>query len=291
MDFPLIRSACISMVLGPTLAWAQDVEEVPQEAPPVEQEAPPVEAEASPEEPPEPAAPEDLSRHRISFNALVERSIGTTSAPVAFNWRESTVQVAATSSFLVELNNFNSARVGVLARIPTNGLIVEVGLNYAEVWDTPSSVLLSRTPYRQAGRPDRGELDVALGLPLAEGIVTTAPKWFPAVQLVFNAYGGLRYSIYPTGYRGMNWREVGGALVSPSLSLLEVENLEDARLAAMQVDPGRYGLTAGFGNDIYFKQGLFLSPRVMFGVPLLAPASQTELFFWADLSLAFGVAF
>ena len=130
-----------------------------------------------------------------------------------------------------------------------------------------------------------------MGLPLAEGVVTTAPRWFPAVQLVFNAYAGVRYAVYPSGYRGLRAGQVASSILSPALLQDEIDNLDDARLDSMQVDPGRYGVLLGFGNDIYFKQGLFISPKLMVAVPLFAPTNGTNLLVWADCTLALGVAF
>lgn len=233
---------------------------------------------------------DDLERYRARFDVLADRAIGTTSRPVEFNWRRSPAQLALTGSYLSELNNFNSMRAGAAVRLPTGGVLMELGLSYAAVWHSPSSRLLALTPYRQPGRPDRMELDVVLGLPLAEGIVTTAPSFFPAVQLVFNAYAGLRYLIYPTGFAQMRPGEVTSAILSPLLTEIELENLERSRLSSMQLDLGRYGLMFGLGNDLYFKQGLFLSPRLLLAIPLLAPATQTELLMWADFSLSIGVA-
>jgi len=232
-----------------------------------------------------------LSPYRAPFEVIAERAIGTTSTPVEFNWRRTEVQLAAFGDHLFELNNFNSLRAGGMARFPSGGLIFEVGLSYVWVWDTPSSLQLALTPYRQPGRPNRVELDFTVGVPLAEGVVTTFPRYFPAVELVFNVYGGVRYLNYPTAFSGMRFRDVVGALVSATITDAERDNLEDNRLQAMVVDPGRYGLMAGFGNDIYFKQGVFISPRLMMAVPLLAPATETDLLFWADLSVAVGVAF
>ncbi len=261
---------------------------------PEEPEGSPPEASDEPADQPadEPAdEPDDtLSRFRTPFEVLAERAIGTASTPVEFSWRRSRVQLAATGNHYFELNNFNTIRAGGAARIPTGGMLLELGLSYAWVWDTPSSELLALTPYRQPGHPRRLELDAMLGVPLAEGVVTTFPRVFPAVQLVFSAYGGLRYLIYPGGFEGMRFREAAGALLSPALTETEVANLDDVRLDAMQVDTGRYGLMAGFGNDIYFKQGLFVAPRALFAVPLLAPVSGTSLLLWADFSLAIGVA-
>ncbi len=232
-----------------------------------------------------------LSRFRTPFGVLVERTIGTSSRPVEYNWRRSTVQVAATGDHLFELNNFNSLRAGGMARFPAGGAIMELGLSYVWVWDTPSSELLAFTPYRQPGRPARLELDLTLGVPLAEGIVTASPRFFPAVEMVFAGYAGLRYLIYPGGFEGMRAREVASASASPMLTEAELANLEDKRLDAMQVDTGRYGLMLGVGDDLYFSQGVFIAPRLMMAVPVLALASQTQLLFWADLSITVGVAF
>ncbi len=232
-----------------------------------------------------------LSRHRTRFDLLAERTIGTASKPVAFNWRRTKVQVAATGSFPFELNNFNTLRAGGLLRLPSRRSIFEIGVLWAEVWDTTSSDLLALTPYRQPGRPSRLELDFTLAYPLAEGVVTASPRIFPSVQMVFNGYAELRYMVHPTGWGGMRPGQVIGAILSPSLTDIEVDNLNDHRLQAMQTDRGRYGLMVGFGNDLYFEQGIFVSPRLMMAVPILAPVSQTELLVWADFNLAIGVAF
>ncbi len=243
-------------------------------------------------EEPAPVGEEDpLTPYRARFDELAERTIGTVSKPVAFNWRRTKVHLAAAGAFPFELNNFNSARVGGMARFPTGGALIELQIAYVKVWDTPSSRLLAFTPYRQPGRPTRLELDVGLAYPLAEGVVTAFPRFFPAVELVFNAYFDFRYLIHPAAYQHMKPGKVITAILSPRLSEDEVDNMDNARLDAMKMDTGRYGLMAGFGNDVYFEQGLFLSPRVMVAVPILAPASGTELYVWAELSMAIGVAF
>ena len=233
---------------------------------------------------------DSLSRFRTPFDVLAEQAIGTTSVPVEFNWRRSKVHLAATGNHYFELNNFNSLRAGALARFPSSRTVLEVGASYAFVWDSPSSQLLALTPYRQPGRPPRIELDVNLGYPLAEGVVTTFPRAFPAVQMVFTAYGGFRYLLYPNGFSEMTVREIGSALLSPTMTRVERNNLDDARLDAMQIDSARYGAMLGVGNELYFRQGLFVAPRLMMGVPVLAPITGSELWFWADLSISVGVA-
>ncbi|MEN0064900.1 MAG: hypothetical protein AAGA48_22335 [Myxococcota bacterium] len=259
-------------------AWAQDAEPVE----PVETSEPAPSPEASDEDP--------LSRYKTPFQVLANRTIGTVSSKLAFNWRRTKIQVGGTGSFLFELNTFNSARIGALIRRPTNSVMIEFGVSYTRVWDSESSRQLAMTAFRQPGRPSRLELETQVAIPLAEGVVTAMPRWFPSAQLVFNATLGFRYSIYPTGYAELRPGQVAAALFQPALSEAELANLEEARLDAMAVDPARYGITAGFTNDIYFERGIFVSPRVQFAVPALAFVTNSSLPFWVDVSLAVGVA-
>jgi hypothetical protein len=226
----------------------------------------------------------------VPLAELAERTIGTASQPVEFNWRRTTAQGAVTGSQLFELNNVTSLRVGGLARFPTGGMIVEVGASYVRTWDTPASQLLALTPYRQPGRPDRMDIDVNVAVPLAEGVVTAAPRFIPSLQLVLNGYVGFRYALYPDGFAGMKAGDVLLAVLSPSLTQAEIDTLDDRRLDAMQVDSGRYGLMIGLGNDLYFKQGFFVSPRFLVAIPVLAPISQTNLLLNGEVTLAIGVA-
>jgi hypothetical protein len=96
--------------------------------------------------------------------------------------------------------------------------------------------------------------------------------------------------VWPTAFRGLTFGQTMGAIFSPALSRRELDNLEDARLDAMAVDRGRYGVVAGFGNELYFKPGLFVAPRIVLAIPVLAGASQTDLLLWADFSVSVGVA-
>lgn len=236
-------------------------------------------------------AEDPLSPYRTPFPVLTERVLGTTSRPVEFDWRRGKVQVGGGVRQLAELNNFNSLGAGVVARFPTNGMVFETTVEWVEVWDTPSSELLALTPYRQPGRPARVDLDFALGIPVAEGIVTAARRWFPPMQLVFLGYVGLRYSVFPGAFEGMRFGEATAALLSPVVGPTELENLDSKRLDAMQVDTARYGPMIGIGNDFYFAQGVFVSPRANLAVPLFVLATQSNLRWWSDVTLRAGVVF
>lgn len=262
-------------------AWAQ--EPAPSEP---TSDAPAADAPAAEDTPEDPLAP-----YRLPLLDLAERTIGTASRPVAFDWRNTHLQLGGAASFLTELNNFDSARFGATARFPGEKLIFEVDVSWVGVWSTRSSRMLALTPYRQAGRPKRGELGLGVAVPLAEGIVTLSPRIFPAAELVFNGYAELRYHVYPTGFRGLNWKQVGKALLAPQLSQAELDNLDPARLGGMELDPARYETLVGIGDDLYFDGGFFVSPRVMVAVPLLAPATGTKLLLWGEARLMMGVAF
>ena len=240
------------------------------------------------EEPPPPApdgGPDDLRRYRTPFPVLAERAIGTASQPVEFIAGPG--PLAATGDQLLS-STTSTACAPRLFRCLLEACCTKeelrLGLGHA------SSELLALTPYRQPGRAPRVELDLQVGLPLAEGSVTTRPRWLPAAQLVLNGYVGLRYLFYPSSFEGMRAGEVFTALVSPRLTRTERENLQERRLDAMRLDAARYALQVGLGNDLYFRQGVFLSPRAMLALPVLAPATRTQLRLSGSLTLAVGAA-
>lgn len=232
-----------------------------------------------------------IAPFRTPFPELTERVIGKASRPVEYDWRRSRAQVGVAGHQLAELNNFDSQRLGAVGRFPTSGLLLEVGLGYVFVRDTPSSEDLALTPFRQPGRPSRVELDVLVSFPVAEGVVTTAPRWMPALQLVFLASVGLRYSAYPGGMESMTLGERARAVLAPGLTEQETANLDGRRPDAMQIDPARYSPMVAIGNDIYLPQGVFFAPRATLAVPLLAGAVESELRWWGDIALSAGLAF
>lgn len=275
----MIRSVLITaLLLG---SGASQAEEAPR--------PPPAETDAQAE--PKPPVDTSIDQHRIPFEELNERMIGSTSQAVRFNWRRVTVGVGATFSSLLELNNFGSNRLGVAVRRPLFGMMGELAITRVSTWSTPSSDLLSLTPYRQAGRPTRWELDFNLAFPLAEGVVTAWPGWFPATQLVFSATGGARYLFYPGSWEGMTLLEGSQALISPYLNEVELSNLESGRNPGMTIDRARYGLLAGLQVDVYFHQGAYLSPRALLGLPLLSGFGGDAVGFWWELSVGLGWAF
>ncbi|WP_309894595.1 hypothetical protein [Archangium sp.] len=249
------------------------------------------EAQAPEPSPAEPEQADDtLEGFRTPLDALTERMIGAASKSVRFDWRRSTLGFGLIGSELLERNNFGSTRFGLMARKPFGSFVGEVAITRAFTWGTDSTEKLALTPYRQHGRPSRFELDVNVGYPLAEGVVTVLPSFFPSTELVFSANAGFRYLVYPGSMGGMKFQQVATSLLAPRLSDHELGKLESSRPGGMQIDPARYGLLAGLSVDVYFGSGGFLSPRAMLAVPLLGPVTGTGLGFWWELSLGLGWA-
>ncbi|MEL6548161.1 MAG: hypothetical protein AAFQ82_26275, partial [Myxococcota bacterium] len=194
-------------------------------------------------------------------------------------------------SQLSELNTFRSGRYGLLLRTPLGrSLLGELGLSYVRTTSTQSSETLALTPFRQAGRPSRLEVELNLSLPLAEGVVTTLPSFVPPLEMVFSLTTSLRYAYYRGSQNGLSLRRSFSNAFRPSLTQQELDNLESRRLGGMVIDPARFALMAGFTQDIYFSSGAFISPRAMLNIPL-GGITETTLSFWWEISVAAGWTF
>lgn len=228
-----------------------------------------------------------LDRHRTPVEVLTEKMIGTASRAVRFDWRRKSVGVGLLGSQLLELNNFKSARLGAMLRVPLGSFMTEFAATRVLTWGSESTEKLALTPYRQLGRPNRFELDFNLAYPIAEGVATARPGFVPATQLVFSAVAGFRYLIYPSSFSNATFGEAASAIVSPQLSTREIENLEGARLAGMQIDKGRFNLLAGLSLDVYFGSGGFVSSRAL----IAGPITGSDLGWWWELTAGAGWMF
>ncbi len=240
-------------------------------------------------EAPPPAAPPDqpLEHFRTPLDVLTERAIGTTTRPVRFDWRRSAVGFGVTGSQLVELNTFWSWAVGVVVRKPFAGVLGQLTVRRVETSETDSSQKLALTPYRQYGRPSRFELEVGVDLPLAEGVVTAWPRFFPAAEVVLSATGALSYSLYLESFHGAKWTNTAD-FFAPTLVTREKDNLLSTRPPGMEVDSARYALFVGLSTDVYFQSGFFVSLRTMVALPL--PLEGSRLGWWWAPSLSLGLA-
>lgn len=272
----MIRNGLILALMA--LPWvARAVEPAPGEPPATEA----VEEESPKED-------HTLERHRTPLEALSERTLGTASRAVRFDWHKSRIGFGVVGSEILELNNFFSARIGGLVRAPLGSFMAELAISWVATWGSHSSELLALTPFRQFGRPGRLQLDFNFGFPLAEGVATARVGFIPATELVFSLNAGFRYFYYPGSMAKLSAGEVAGAIFSPRLSDTEIENLQSATLPGMQVDRGRYNLLIGFSLDIYFQPFIFIAPRMMISPPIFAIGSP-GLGWWWELSLSAGV--
>ena len=229
-----------------------------------------------------------IDRHRTPFEVLNERLLGSACRAVRYDWRRAKFGFGAEVGQVLELNNFVSTRVGAFVRVPFGSLLGELGVVRVFTSGTDSSDKLGLTPYRQAGRPSRFELDVNLAFPVAEGVATASPGFFPATELVLSGVAGLRYRYYDGELSGMTFADSLRALVSPTLSAQELASLEGSRLPGMQIDGGRYGLVLGGTLDIYFQAGFVVTPRLMVS-PFSWSFTSPGLGWWWELTLDLGM--
>jgi hypothetical protein len=232
-----------------------------------------------------------LKAYQLPFDTLLEQTVGSASRAVRFDWRKSTASLGLMGGQVLELNNFTSERIGAFLRTPVGPFLGEFGVGWVFTSGSAASDQLSLTPYRQLGRPSRLELNFDLGLPIAEGVVTPRFGFLPAAELVFSANAELRYLYYPGELTHANFGQVAGAIFSPSLTQLEIDNLNSRRLPGMQVSTGRYNLLTGLSLDVYLHNGLFLAPRMMVALPIFALGSADQLGWWWELNLGVGWTF
>ncbi len=234
---------------------------------------------------------ESLTEERTSVNELLQQTIGTTTRSLRFDWRKSPIHVGLTAGQLLELNNFNSWRTGATLRVPLEDFLIDLQASYVYVRDSRSSELMALTPYRQAGRPTRFELDLGLQWPIAEGVVTPRFNWLPTVDLSLSLYAGIRYFIYPGIYRFDGVLQTVRQLLSTELTTDELADLEDTRLLAMDVVPNRYSSLAGFSTDIYMRFGLFFNLKTLIHIPIGSNETVLNAWWWYELSASMGMAF
>jgi hypothetical protein len=288
----LILELIAAAALATSDAPAKDApapDAAPKEAPAqVEPPKPPPEAATSK---PEPEKDETIERYRTPFEALNERMIGQASRAVRYDWRNQTMSFGVIGGGLAELNNFQSERIGGFVRTSVSGFLLELAVTGALTQPTDSSALLSLTPYRQAGRPNRVEIDLNLGLPLIEGVSTPRWGWLPTFEMVVFFQVDLRYRIYPGGVDHMSAGDAVLALFSPKMWDQETFNLEPSRLPGMRIDRGKYDLLAGLTFEFQMQNGIFIAPRIMLCPPILSGFTGSNMQWWWDFGASLGWGF
>jgi hypothetical protein len=229
-----------------------------------------------------------LEKSRVPLPALSNRILGQTFRPAVLDWRNSSYLIHPSFGQLLELNNFETTRLGLAMRIPNDGMQLKFGLSYAHVAATHSSELLAKTPYRQAGRPSRIEADFGIESPVAEGILSQLLTFIPEAQVVFSLQATLRYLYYMGSTKGMSTRSTLGAWFSPRLTEMELQNLRRKAPAGMYLDQARINGGAGFAADVYFASRMYVNQSLTLMTPMLAPDSGLA-YMW-DLSLGVGYA-
>src|SRR4051812_8418729 len=95
--------------------------------------------------------PSPLEPYRTRFELLTERMIGTAAQPVRFDWRRTDAQVGVVGGPMLELNSFQTQRLGAELRFVWGDLLAHVSLHGVWTMGSPSTEVLAMTPYRQTG--------------------------------------------------------------------------------------------------------------------------------------------
>ena len=279
---------------APVVVGAEDVVVEPAVAPAIAAEAVPaaVVVEATPTRPARVVDETSLEDHRTALQALNEHFLGSASRPVRFDWRKSNFALVLRVAEVLERNSFGQWQIGAMGRKAFGDVIVDAGLNAFFAYETPSSQQLALTPFRQAGRPNHFQLEANVGYAVAEGVVTPMVSILPPAELALVAWAGARYLMYVDTFTGSSsFTDVAASLASPRLTEGEIIRLERSGPAGMQIDPARLHGLVGASLDVYLQPGVLVAPRVMVALPLLAPATGTQLGFFWELSIAVGYAF
>ena len=161
-----------------------------------------------------------------------------------------------------------------------------VGLGKVFVFSTESADAIALMPYRQAGRPERWELELSGFYPVAEGVVTFRPDFMPAAQMVFSLAGDVRYMIYPSLVSGQGFSNGFKSLIATRLSESDKERLSPSAPAAMKIDSAKIAVLTGFNLHLYTSGGLIISSKAMLALSILGTALPRH----ADLTIGLGYA-
>lgn len=189
----------------------------------------------------------------------------------------------------LELNNFESSRLGLLVMFPQPAFLAGLDLAYVRTVSTASNLLLEETPVRQLGRPSRIEYGLAFDLPLAEGMANSVLSVLPAAQMVWAFQARLRTCYYPGMYRGAPVGDVlKSAFLGADLNNRERDNLRASREPGMQISTSRRELLLGLKGMIFHQVGVFFAPSVLLALPSLD--RDQSLGWWWEMSLGVGYA-
>lgn len=222
----------------------------------------------------------------VPFPALVERAIGVAGKSVRFDWRKKSHLVFANVGQPVEYNNFETHRVAAAIQFPSDNLTWGLGLARALVSSTPSADAIALMPYRQAGRPERWELELGGFYPVAEGVVTFRPDFMPAAQMVFSLAADVRYMIYTSLLSGQSVSSGIKSVIATRLSNSDKDRLSSSAPTAMKIDSAKTTVLTGFNLHLYTAGGFIVNSKAMLALSLLG----TSLPKHADMTLGIGYA-
>jgi hypothetical protein len=206
---------------------------------------------------------------KVPMATLLGSAIGQSTRPSVYDWRKSTWTLEVSGAQIVEYNTFESRKFGLKARSAFNATYLTLAWHLVQTNTTAASEVISKTPYRQAGRPSRHEVTLGVEMALAEGISTWLPSFLPESQMILFVTADLTLVHYPKAWAQNQGIEKLSSLIKPTLSEAEINSLSQSRPAGMAVNTSRYFTGLGTRLDLMAANGFFATSSLSVLLPIL----------------------
>ena len=132
----------------------------------------------------------------LTAQGIVDEVVSRSESPHAYDWRSATAELEAAVGEVNAANNFDNEVYELAAGIPLgDGSLARFGVRRAQVYATPSSNMVGRTPFRQASLVTRYEVFGGYGFGLLEGrAMTRLSPWLGDVENALFLWGGAHFS-------------------------------------------------------------------------------------------------
>lgn len=234
-----------------------------------------------------PTATKGAANVSTPLDDILKSQVGSVARASVYLWRQKTLLLSFDAGQLVEMNAFESKKFALMARFPGESMTFQLGLSRIFVAGTDATDALELTPYRQAGRPSRYELDSGIDLTISEGVANQLFDFYPLGQMVLSFQARLRYLIYPTTSKKGAFKDKMRSLFAVELSDEDFDDLSRTAPAGMAVERGRLNALVGLRFDHYAVSGFSLNANLLLALPLRV-SDNDELKSWWEMAVGVG---
>lgn len=196
----------------------------------------------------------------MTTSDMVPEVISRAESPHAYDWRAATFELQLGIGEVLENNNFNTAAYELAGGVPMQGSMLRFGLRRVDVFSTPSSDDIGRTPFKQAAQSTRYELFTSYAFGLLEGRAMT--RFSPLLPDVEN-------TLFLT---------IGAHYSHPNASLIPRRSDTPPPLNGQEQVNANFVLELGLRYQVYLPQNFGLAIEAVENLPL---GSTDALHHWA----------